>query len=101
MPRPGPNPPRVPIARKHTDDALQVAASAIGLMVSAARNRAGLTQAQVARRAGTTQRAVSFIELGKPDTGANDATIASIFRVLRLSGTGRQASFVKWWRDNG
>jgi transcriptional regulator with XRE-family HTH domain len=79
-----------------------MAASDIGLTVSAARNRAGLTQEELAAKAGTTRTAISRIETGKPARGVPDDRIDAIFRSLRgLPPASRQARYVKWWRDNG
>lgn len=91
VPRPGPNPPRVPIAKERSVDALKVAAFSVGMVVSAARNRAGLTQEELAAKSGLSQASISFIELGKPVAGASDAKIDAMFKTIRVAATGPQA----------
>jgi DNA-binding XRE family transcriptional regulator len=87
-----PEPPFLPIAKAHTDAALLVSASAIGMTVSAARNRLGLSQAALGKKVGLTQRSISFIETGKPVTGVSDAKIEALFTALPdHSPSGRQA----------
>jgi transcriptional regulator with XRE-family HTH domain len=97
----GPQSPRISIITDRSNDALRVAAFQVGAVVSAARNRADLTQEQLAKDTGLTQRSISFIELGNPVTGVADTKIDALFRHLNLPINGRQTRFIKWWRDNG
>ena len=71
---------RNPKLRARIDAA--VARATIGVMVKRARTAAGLTQAQLAIRAGTTQAVIARIEGGKVFT----ASLALLDRIARALG---------------
>jgi transcriptional regulator with XRE-family HTH domain len=50
-------------------------------LVREARKRAGLTQSELAARAGTTQSAIARLESGQPDVSLDD-----VIRLVRLCG---------------
>jgi transcriptional regulator with XRE-family HTH domain len=58
-------------------------------LVREARKRAGLTQSELAARAGTTQSAIARLESGRPDVSLND-----VIRLVRLCGLDLELSLV-------
>lgn len=58
-------------------------------LVREARKRAGLTQSELAARAGTTQSAVARLESGRPDVSLND-----VIRLVRLCGLDVEVAIV-------
>jgi transcriptional regulator with XRE-family HTH domain len=71
----------------------------IGVMLANERNRAGLTQEQLAAEIGVDQVDISLVENGNP--GISDAKIDALFKRLNLSKAKGHAAFLKWWRANG
>ena len=59
-----------------------------------------MNQAELASAVGGDQISVSRIENGLP-SDLTDGKIDKLFREVGLEGADVQASFVKWWRDNG
>jgi transcriptional regulator with XRE-family HTH domain len=92
--------PRKSTGRAHITASCRNLAFQAGLLIAVERNRLGLTQAQLGKRTGTLQSAISDIENGEPATNMSDATIEKIFGALALGRRSRAASYVKWWRDN-
>jgi transcriptional regulator with XRE-family HTH domain len=72
-----------------------------GTLVRAARRRAGLTQAELARRAGTSQPVVSAYEHGRrdPSVGTLTRLVAAAGERLELSSAPRPASDISPPRD--
>jgi transcriptional regulator with XRE-family HTH domain len=62
-----------------------------GVLIKEARKRAGLTQADLAARAGTTQSAVARWEHGTVDPGFD-----TVRRLLRLCGLHLEVLLVPW-----
>jgi transcriptional regulator with XRE-family HTH domain len=58
-------------------------------LVREARRRAGLTQSDLAARAGTTQSAIARFESGRPDVSLND-----VIRLVRLCGFDLEVAIV-------
>jgi transcriptional regulator with XRE-family HTH domain len=58
-------------------------------LVREARKRAGLTQSELATRAGTTQSAIARLESGRPDVSLND-----VIRLVRLCGLDLEVAIV-------
>ena len=58
-------------------------------LVREARKRAGLTQSELAARAGTTQSAIARLESGRPDVSLND-----VIRFVRLCGLDVEVAIV-------
>lgn len=58
-------------------------------LVREARRRAGLTQSDLAARAGTTQSAIARLESGRPDVSLND-----VIRLVRLCGLDVEVAIV-------
>jgi ribosome-binding protein aMBF1 (putative translation factor) len=96
----GPILPRKSTARERITASCGNLAFQVGVLIAVERNRLGLTQAQLAKRTGTLQSAISDVENGEPATNMSDATIERIFSVLSLGRRSRAANYIKWWRDN-
>ena len=96
----GPMLPRKNTGKARLTDGFRGLAFQTGVLVAVERNRLGLTQAQLAKQAGTLQSAISDIENGEPATNLSNGTIELLFGVLGLGRRSRAASYVKWWRDN-
>ena len=58
-------------------------------LVREARKRAGLTQSDLAARAGTTQSAIARLESGRPEVSLND-----VMRLVRLCGLDLEVAIV-------
>jgi transcriptional regulator with XRE-family HTH domain len=58
-------------------------------LVREARKRAGLTQSDLAARAGTTQSAIARLESGRPDVSLNE-----VIRLVRLCGLDVEVAIV-------
>jgi transcriptional regulator with XRE-family HTH domain len=58
-------------------------------LVREARKRAGLTQSELASRAGTTQSAIARLESGRPHVSLND-----VIRLVRLCGLDLEVALV-------
>lgn len=58
-------------------------------LVREARRRAGLSQAELANRAGTTQSAISRLESGRPDVSLNE-----VIRLIGLCGLDLELAIV-------
>lgn len=97
---PGPRLPRKGTATKRSREAIEGVAFQIGVMVAIERNRWKVNQYELSQKIGTDQISISNIENGKP-TGATDRQIDALFNALDLKDAKVQASFLKWWRDNG
>lgn len=95
----GPRQTRKTTSAKILRQALQVAASYAGQMVSIERNRLNWTQQQVADEVRVPQPYVSDLELGRP-ARISDPNLDSIWSTLAVDND-MALSFVKWWRDNG
>src|SRR5438034_52261 len=103
MPRGAPLGPRLPrrvTALGKSRAVLQVAAYMIGTMLNNERNRHGLTQDELGRRAGIAQEDISIIENGSVPSRVADAQIDVLFRQINLGNATGHAAFLKWWRDN-
>jgi transcriptional regulator with XRE-family HTH domain len=92
--------PRKRTARAQITASCRSLAFQAGVLIAVERNRLGLTQAQLAKRTGTLQSAISDIENGEPATNMSDVTIERIFSTLVLGRRSRAANYVKWWRNN-
>src|SRR5258707_314822 len=96
----GPILPRKKTARARLTESFRGVAFQVGVLVAVERNRLGLTQAQLAKHAGTLQSTISDLENGEPATNLSDPAIERIFGALALGRRSRAANYVKWWRDN-
>jgi transcriptional regulator with XRE-family HTH domain len=67
-------------------------------MLANERNRARLTQEQLAAELGVDQIAISNVENGQP--ALSDAKIDQLFKRLNLAKASGHAAFLKWWRAN-
>ncbi len=92
--------PRKDTARKQSREALKVVAYMIGVMLCNERNRAKLTQEQLAQGIGVQQIQISLIENGDPSAEITDAKIDALFKQLDLAEAEGHAAFLKWWRAN-
>lgn len=64
-------------------------------LVREARKRTGLTQADLAVRAGKTRSAIARLESGRPDVSLNN-----VIRLVRLCGFDLELSIVPWDDSN-
>lgn len=97
----GPRLPRKGTATKRSRESIEGVAFQIGMMVAVQRNRWKLSQYDLAQRVGIDQIAVSNIENGVPMAKVTDQQIDALLGAIDLKDAKVQASFLKWWRDNG
>ncbi len=95
----GPRLPRKSTLGRRSREMLEGAAYLIGVTVAVQRNRAGLSQGDLAAAIGVEQPQLSDIENGAPARFA-PAKIDALFKRLDLTDLDGHAAFLKWWASN-